>query len=140
VAQEKDKTEAKKPAKTRVKKPQTVRERSLAERKERKRHLRTGASKVASPIKRVARIGRKEYHPVPVPDNKLGKILRKRVRLWPRFFGLAWNEIRQVTWPSRRETLRLTFAVFIFSLIFGISIALLDYGLDKLFKEVIIKK
>jgi preprotein translocase subunit SecE len=140
VARKKNEVASVKPDKAKAKKQQTVRERSQAERKVRKRRIRTGASKVVNPIKTVARIGKKEYHPVPVPDNKLGRILRKRVRLWPRFFGLAWREIRQVTWPSRRETARLTFAVFVFSLIFGIAIALLDYGLDKLFREVIIKK
>ena len=60
--------------------------------------------------------------------------------LWPRYFRNAWRELRQVTWPSFRESLRLTSAVLIFAVIFGILIAATDYGLDKVFKKVILKQ
>lgn len=68
----------------------------------------------------------------PLPKNKLG-------RFAPGFIKNSWGEIRQVTWPGRRETMRLTMAVFIFSVIFGAFVAVLDFGLDKLFKQVILK-
>ena len=63
----------------------------------------------------------------------LGKIL------WPAYFRNSWKELRQVTWPTRRETWALTLAVIIFSVIFGSIIAVVDFGLDKLFRQVIIK-
>lgn len=73
----------------------------------------------------------------------LGLILRpvKKVLGWlmPRYFVNAWREVRQVTWPTRRETWRLTFAVFLFALIFGLLIAGVDKVLDEFFKKVILK-
>ena len=59
--------------------------------------------------------------------------------LWPAYFRNSWKELRQVTWPTRRETWQLTLAVIIFSIIFGVLVALTDYGLDKLFKQVLLK-
>lgn len=51
----------------------------------------------------------------------------------------SWKELKDVTWPSWQESRRLTTAVIIFSVIFGVLIALVDYGLDKLFKQVLLK-
>lgn len=62
----------------------------------------------------------------------LGKIL------WPTYFRNSWKELRQVTWPTRRETWQLTLAVIIFSTIFGVIVAVVDYGLNKVFKALII--
>jgi preprotein translocase SecE subunit len=58
----------------------------------------------------------------------------------PRYFRNSAKELRLVTWPNRRETRRLTTAVLIFAIIFGVLIALVDYGLDKIFKKVILKQ
>lgn len=122
----------------RQKKVQTVRERTAVNAQDKPKRIRKGAAKLANPVKKLNKVGGgKEYH-IPLPDNKAGRFLRRRARLWPKFFGEAWAEIRQVTWPNRKQTIRLTFAVFIFALIFGIMVALLDYGLDKLFREVIV--
>jgi len=51
----------------------------------------------------------------------------------------SWQELGQVTWPTRREGRRLTTAVIIFSLIFSAIIPVVDYGLDKLFKQLLLK-
>ena len=64
---------------------------------------------------------------------------KRKLHIFPKFLRNAWAEIQQVTWPGRKETARLTVAVLIFSIIFGGFIAALDYGLDKLFKEVILR-
>lgn len=56
-----------------------------------------------------------------------------------RFFRDAWKELRQVQWPSARETVRLSMAVFMFSIVFGVIIAITDYGLDKVFRKVFIE-
>jgi preprotein translocase SecE subunit len=84
-----------------------------------------------------------------VPFRFIGRILAKVGRLkpfrllgkvlWPTYFRNSWKELRQVTWPTRRESWQLTLAVIIFSIIFGLIIALVDYGLDKVFKQVLIK-
>ena len=77
--------------------------------------------------RKLAKVGRLK------PFKILGKIL------WPTYFRNSWKELRQVTWPTRRETWQLTLAVIIFSVIFGVIIAVVDFGLDKAFKQLIIK-
>lgn len=74
------------------------------------------------------------------PFSPIGQvILRILGRLMPGYFKGAWQELRQVSWPNRRETLRLGVAVFIFALIFGGLVALVDKGLDEVFKRVILR-
>ena len=59
--------------------------------------------------------------------------------LFPPYFRNSWKELRLVDWPDRTQTRRLTFAVVLFSLLFGTIIAGVDYGLDKLFRALILK-
>lgn len=83
------------------------------------------------------------------PLKHIGHVLRWFFMLPPlRFIGRilgfryvrnSWRELRLVTWPTFRESRRLTVAVIIFSIIFGLIIAVVDYGLDKLFKQLLIK-
>lgn len=83
------------------------------------------------------------------PLKQIGHGLRwffrlRVVRFIGRILGLSfirgsWQELKEVTWPTRREGRRLTTAVIIFSVIFGALIAAVDYGLDKLFKQVLLK-
>ena len=56
-----------------------------------------------------------------------------------RYVASSWKELRQVTWPTWKESRRLTSAVIIFSFLFGLLIALTDFLLDKLFKEFLLK-
>jgi preprotein translocase SecE subunit len=73
---------------------------------------------------------------------RLGKFKPFRIVgliLWPRYFRNSWKELRLVTWTTRRETWQLTLAVIIFSVIFGTIIAIVDFGLDKAFKQVLLK-
>ncbi|MGH7241329.1 MAG: preprotein translocase subunit SecE [Candidatus Saccharimonadales bacterium] len=56
-----------------------------------------------------------------------------------RYVAGSFREVKLVTWPTFSQSLRLTRAVLIFSFIFGALIAGVDYGLDKLFKQIIIK-
>jgi preprotein translocase SecE subunit len=51
----------------------------------------------------------------------------------------SFNEVKRVTWPTWRQSFRLTGAVIIFSIVFGGLIAGVDYGLDKVFKQIILK-
>ena len=59
--------------------------------------------------------------------------------LAPRYLLNAWRELRQVIWPNRRETWRLTLAVFVFAIVFGALVAGVDKGLDEIFKKVVLK-
>ena len=74
--------------------------------------------------------------------QKLGKFKVFRIIgriLWPYYFRNSWKELRQVTWPTGKQTRQLTIAVLAFSLVFGGIIFAIDFGLDKLFKEVLLK-
>ena len=51
----------------------------------------------------------------------------------------SWQELKKVTWPARREGLRLTSAVISFSVVFALILAGVDYGLDKIFKQLLLK-
>jgi preprotein translocase SecE subunit len=51
----------------------------------------------------------------------------------------SFREVKMVTWPTFSQSMRLTRAVIIFSFIFGSLIAGTDYGLNKLFKQIILK-
>jgi preprotein translocase SecE subunit len=55
----------------------------------------------------------------------------------PPYFRSAWKELRLVTWPGFRQTLDLTVAVIIFSIIFAAIVGIVDYGLDKVFRAII---
>ena len=76
------------------------------------------------------------FKPLLVAARFLKRILRFLV---PRYLINAWREVRQVSWPNRRETWRLTAAVFVFAVIFGGLVAAVDKGLDELFKKVVLK-
>jgi preprotein translocase SecE subunit len=134
VADEKDTKKVR-----RIKKVESVRQRAEKAGVEKKpRRITKTAGTVVKPIKAVHRIGQKEYY-LPLPQNKVGKFLNKRRKLFPRFFINAWRELRGVTWPSARETFRLTVAVLMFAIIFGVLIAGVDYALDKAFKQLLLK-
>lgn len=133
-----------KPArKPRVRKTETVRERNLkASRKaeakaakQPKKRIRRAASTAARPFKKPVKIISKPFRTRPVRfiGRTIGRIL------WPRYFRNAWKEIRQVTWPTRRETWKLTFAVLIFAVIFGLAAAGTDWVLEKIIRRIIFR-
>ena len=125
----------------RLKKPETVRQRTekvQVSQPEKPRRLKSTRSVFGKKISRAREVGGKEYY-LPMPDNRVGRFLNKRRRFIPRFIREAWGELRQVTWPNMKETLQLTFAVVMFATIFGLLIAITDFGLEKLFKEVLLR-
>jgi preprotein translocase SecE subunit len=119
-----------------AKKAETLRQRTQrASEAPRVRRIQKTAKSITKPFSAAKRVGAKEYY-LPLPDNKVGHFLNKRRQVTPRYFRDAWAEVRNVQWPDRRTTVRLTFAVFVFSLVFGLLITTVDYGLDKLFRKV----
>lgn len=129
-----------KPTKKRqLKKPVTVRERAeKAGVVKKQRRIKQAGSKLATPLKAAARTGRREYY-LPLPDNRTGRFLNKRRKVVPSYFRGAWEEVKQVKWPGRQETTKLTVAVFMFAIFFMIFITAIDFVLDKLFKQFILK-
>ncbi len=115
---------------------QTVRERAerAAEpKKNRRLYIRLPFGSV---IKRfLSRLGRlKFWKPLKATFRFLGRVLI------PPYIRHSVYELRQVAWPNRRQTLQLTTAVIMFALVFGVIVAVFDTGLDKVFKELIIKR
>lgn len=126
-----------KKAKRRIRKVETVREKSekAAQSGEAPRRRNAIWRGFTAPIRFVGRGLRKI-------GRGLGRFKFFRIIglvLWPPYFRNSWKELRQVTWPNRKQTRQLTIAVLIFAIIFGILVAVLDFGLDKLFKEVLLK-
>lgn len=55
---------------------------------------------------------------------------------FPRYFGESFREIRRVTWPSRRESIKLMLAVMIFAGFFTVFTILADAFFDWGAKQV----
>ena len=116
-----------------VKKAETVREKAekAADSSKQPRRLQTTKKRAAAPFRAVARGGRRLNRVKPF--RILGFIIV------PPYFRNSWKELRQVTWPKFRDSIRLTFAVFAFAAVFGVLVYILDFILDKVFKEVLLK-
>jgi len=114
--------------------PVTLREQSeQAQAKSAKPKARTRAGRILSaPFRFIGRIFR------PLGKFKFFRIIGYIFA--PPYIRSAFKELRLVTWPDRTKTRQLTFAVIIFSLIFGVLAALVDYGLDKVFRSIILKQ
>jgi preprotein translocase SecE subunit len=72
------------------------------------------------------------------------KPLRRPLRIigliiFPAYFRNSWKELKLVTWPGFKESIRLTWAVLLFAIIFGTTVALVDYGLNSVFKHILLK-
>lgn len=77
----------------------------------------------------------------PLRKTKVWKFLRKTILRSPfgGYFVASWGELRKVTWPSRRTSLKLTLVVLVFSVVFSLFTASLDYGFEKLAQQIFLK-
>lgn len=123
-----------------VKNPETFREKAIkananSEKPTRRSRVRAAGSKVGSPIAKPLRpVGRGlKFIFDRKPFRLIGRIL------WPVYFRNSVRELRQVEWPSIKQARDLTFAVLAFAIVFGGAIALVDYGLDKVFRTILLK-
>lgn len=110
---------------------QTVREQAVkaqadADKPARGRRLRAAATSSRKPFGRAGKIFHRK------PFRILGRILA------PKFVRSAVHELRLVSWPDARQTTRLTIAVLLFAIVFYAIIASVDWGLDKLFKTILL--
>lgn len=122
----------------RIRKVETVRERAeKANVGPKPRRIRQVTAGAGEGLKSAGSKVRREYHPIKLPDNKLGRFLTKSRRIIPSFFHEAWAELKQVSWPNRRDTAKFTLAVLVFAFLFGSIIAIVDYGLERLFKSLL---
>ncbi|HEX7633605.1 MAG TPA: preprotein translocase subunit SecE [Candidatus Saccharimonadales bacterium] len=124
-------------AKRRVKNPETFREKALKA---------AETDEQPSTVSRVKSASGKVTSPVTGPIGRLGRWLGKfkvfriisRI-LVPKYFRQSYQELKLVTWPSWGESRRLTGAVLVFAIVFGGLVALVDFGLDKLFRNILLK-
>ena len=78
--------------------------------------------------------------PGPYTFKFIGKVLSLIGKvLLPVYVRNSWKELKLVTWPSLKLSRQLTFAVLMFAVVFGAAIAGVDWGLDKLFRQVLLK-
>ena len=132
--------------KRQLKKVQTVRERAeRATTHQKPRRLKRAGSVLAKPFLLIGRLLATILSPFKFllapfkirPVRFIGRILYKVLLIG--YFRASWNELRQVRWPNARETTKLTLAVFTFAIIFTLLISVVDYGLDKVFKALILE-
>jgi preprotein translocase SecE subunit len=129
-----------------VKQVETVREQAnkAQSAQPKQRRVSRGASAAAKPFRSAGRGVAKGARPFGFllkpfktrPVRFIGRILYKI--LFIGYFVSSWREVRKVDWPNRRETAKLTFAVFVFALTFGLVVAAVDAGLDKVFKQLLL--
>ena len=129
-----------KQAKRRVKNPETFRERAVkaseaSDKPAKTAKLKAGGAKATGPVRRSARkvAGTKALKPLHKPARIFGKIIV------PPYFRQSWQELKLVTWPNWTQSRQLTTAVLVFAVIFGAAIAGVDWGLDKIFKHILLK-
>lgn len=116
------KGEDKKPAK----KPESVRER--AERAINEAQKPSKKNDSSTPSKKISRLKLRR-------KNKENKKPR-RFHIIPRYFRELYAELRQVTWPNRRDTAKLTTAVIVFAVVFAAFVGVVDYVFGIIFKKV----
>lgn len=102
---------------------------------------------------KVTRIKAKDASAKPVKSTKAAKTPTKKAPKKPEvtssnafvrglksfggYFVGAWEELKQVRWPTRKATWGLTLAVILFSLFFVVLIVLLDLLFKYLFELII---
>lgn len=128
-----------------VKAPETVRqkrEKANGE-KPKQRRVHQTAAKASTPFKAVWRGVKKVLRPFRFvlrpfktrPARFVGRILSKLFLV--NYIKNSWKELRLVQWPNRRDTAKLTVAVFVFATALSLLIASLDFVLDKVFKQIL---
>jgi len=55
------------------------------------------------------------------------------------YFKESWQELGKISWPNRKQTIRLTIGVIVFSILLAIFMGLVDLGFSALVKKLIIK-
>lgn len=116
--------------------PETVRERATRQPAVKQPKNSKIRSKIHRPLSVLRRAAQKEFNPVKLPQNRAGKFLNKRFNLIPVFLVNAWKELRQVNWPSRKDAIKLTFAVVVFAAIFAVFVQIFGILFERLFKYI----
>lgn len=63
--------------------------------------------------------------------------VQEAIRHSVEFIKEAWQELKKVHWPSRKETYAATLVVLIVVLMFALFLALVDFGLTRAIQAII---
>src|SRR5688572_20717739 len=87
--------------------------------------VKSGASKITAPVR----------------STGAWKFLRRTILRSPfrGYFVGSWQELKQVSWPDRRTAWKLTFTVVLFSVLFAVLTSSLDYGFERLAKQIFLR-
>ena len=121
------------------KRPTTVREHAEKQAEKRVEKPSKIKGKIHKPLTVLRQAGKKEFTPIKAPEKKGVRHLNKRVRFVPKFIRESWAELKKVTWPTKREAVRLTIAVFIFAIVFTLFIQIIYFLFNKLVKEILLR-
>lgn len=131
-----------------VKNPETFRERAIkantqSEKPKREHKLRRVPAKVVRPVSEPVAKGTRKLFQIQ-PFKAIGWFFKQLFRIiglvvFPKYVRGSFRELKQVTWPNWKLSRQLTYAVLIFAVIFGVSIAIVDWGLGKVFKQILLK-
>ena len=104
-------------------KSETVRQRSdkLTKKSEKGSRTRKVATSAVGSVGKVRTVLKKQYNPISTDKSKAGRFLTKSRRLAPGYFVSSYRELKLVAWPTRKTAAKLTFAVFVFSVVFAPS-------------------
>ncbi|MEM6997904.1 MAG: preprotein translocase subunit SecE [Patescibacteria group bacterium] len=73
-------------------------------------------------------------------DSKVSGYLTRNRSIAPSYLRGAVHEMSLVTWPSFKEAMRLTLAVFVFAIVFALVVSGIDWLLGKAFEEIILNE
>lgn len=133
-----------KPVKRRIKNPETFREKSQKASVDSDKLSLYGKLKamLGKVIKPAINLVKTVFHRLNgvQPFKFIFKLLHwLGLAIAPPYIRSSLVELKQVTWPTRPKSRQLTTAVLIFAIVFGTVVAIVDYGLDKLFRNILLK-
>lgn len=94
--------------------------------------VRSSVKWIVSLLKKVTR---------PLRHSRVWRFLRRTILRSPfrGYFVNSWHELKKVDWPNRKTSLKLTATVLLFSAVFAVFTASLDYGFEKLARLIFLK-
>ena len=98
--------------------------------------VETKVEEKAAEKKAATKIDKKEARKLKKAEKKAQKAEKKANKKIGYFRG-AWQELRQVRWPSRKNTWKMTISVIVYVLIFAGIIMILDLIFQALSKLVL---
>ena len=87
-----------------------------------------------------AKKAKSEKKPMPMPLRIITfpfRMILKPFIALGRYIKGSWQEIRQVSWPNRKATWKLVFAIFVYSAFFIVLVMALDALFNFIFSKII---